>query len=96
MTDWLRAEGESVILNLYLQPGARKTEIVGQHGEALKLKLAAPPVEGKANAALLAFLAAKVGARKTAVELISGETSRLKRVRIRGVAPEAIRAALEG
>ncbi|MCX8086291.1 MAG: DUF167 family protein [Rhodocyclaceae bacterium] len=96
MTGWLRVEGERVILNLYVQPGAKKTEIVGVHGDALKLKLAAPPVEGKANAALLAFLAAQVGARKTAVEIVSGETSRLKRVRICGIAPEAIRAALEG
>jgi uncharacterized protein (TIGR00251 family) len=91
---WLRADGGSVVLTLHIQPGARKTEIVGLHGAALKIRLAAPPVDGKANAALISFIATKVGAGKTAVELISGETSRAKRVRVANVSPEQIRRLL--
>jgi uncharacterized protein len=91
MTAWLRVDGDDVILNLHIQPGAKKTEVVGLHGDALKIRLAAPPVDGKANEALLAFIAAKVGVGKTAVALVSGQTSRAKRVRIGGVsAPAAI------
>jgi uncharacterized protein (TIGR00251 family) len=84
-----------VILTLHIQPGAKKTEVAGPHGDALKIRLAAPPVDGKANAALLAFVAAKVGVGRTAVELVSGQTSRAKRVRVAGATPEAVRAALE-
>ena len=84
MTDWLKADSTGVILTLHIQPGAKKTEIVGLHGDALKIRLAAPPVDGKANAALVAFIAAKVSVCKTAVEVISGLTSRAKRVRIHG------------
>lgn len=94
MTDWLRADGDGVVLSLHIQPGAKKTEIVGLHGEFLKIRLAAPPVDGKANAALIEFLAAKVSLGRTAVSLISGETSRAKRVRISGLSGEAARAAL--
>jgi uncharacterized protein (TIGR00251 family) len=85
LTDWLRADGDGVILTLHVQPGAKKTEIAGLHGEALKIRLAAPPVDGKANAALIAFLAVKVRLGRTAISLVSGETSRAKRVRIAGV-----------
>ncbi len=85
---WLRADGDGVILTLHIQPGAKKTEVVGLHGEALKIRLAAPPVDGKANAALLAFVAERLGVSKSAVELISGQTSRAKRVRVSGMTPE--------
>lgn len=92
---WIRGDGDAVVLTLHIQPGAKKTEIVGLHGEALKIRLAAPPVDGKANAALIAFIAAKVGAGRTAVELLSGENSRAKRVRIAGMSEAAVRAALQ-
>lgn len=95
MNDWLRKDGDNVILNLHIQPGAKNTEIVGLHGDALKIRLAAPPVDGKANAALIAFIAAKVGAGRTAVEVISGQTSRAKRVRVAGIAPTDILKALD-
>lgn len=92
---WLKADGDGVILNLHIQPGAKKTEIVGLHGDALKIRLAAPPVDGKANAALVAFIAAKVGAGRTAVEVISGLTSRAKRVRVAGISPQVVMAELQ-
>mgnify|MGYP001109107721 FL=1 len=87
MDGWLHKEGDGVILDLHIQPGAKKTEVVGLHGDALKIRLAAPPVDGKANAALVAFIAAKVSLGRTAVEVISGQTSRAKRVRVAGIAP---------
>lgn len=82
---WLTADGDGVILRLHIQPGAKTTEIAGLHGEALKIRLAAPPVDGKANACLVGFLADRLGIAKTAVDLLGGESSRSKRVRVRGV-----------
>jgi uncharacterized protein (TIGR00251 family) len=95
MTPWLRSAGDDVIVSLHIQPGAKKSEVVGPHGDALKIRLAAPPVDGKANAALLAFIAEKVGAGRTAVELVSGQTSRAKRVCIRQITSQVVLAALE-
>ncbi|NLR76489.1 DUF167 domain-containing protein [Leeia aquatica] len=82
---WLRqaAPGEW-ILTLHIQPGAKRSEVVGVHGEALKIRLAAPPVDGKANAALLAFLATQLNIPQRQLELLSGETSRSKRVKVSG------------
>jgi uncharacterized protein (TIGR00251 family) len=94
--NWILAEGDGVILRLHIQPGAKKTEIAGLHGEALKIRLAAPPVDGKANASLIEFLARQLGVSKSAVELVSGETSRAKRVRIDGISADAARARLRG
>ena len=82
---WLVADGKGVTLRLHIQPGAKKTEVVGLHGEALKIRLAAPPVDGKANACLIGFLADRLGVAKSSVRLVSGESSRAKRVRIDGV-----------
>jgi uncharacterized protein (TIGR00251 family) len=95
MAEWIRSDGKGVILLLHIQPGAKKNEVVGRHGEALKIRLAAPPVDGKANEALIAYLAAKLGVGRTAVELVSGQTARAKRVRIDGVSAEEVLAALE-
>lgn len=81
---WLLADDKGVTLRLHIQPGAKKTEVVGLHGEALKIRLAAPPVDGKANACLIAFLADQLGVAKSAVELLSGDSSRAKRVRVGG------------
>ena len=91
---WLRADGDGVVLTLHIQPGAKKTEVVGLYGEALKIRLAAPPVDGKANAALIEFVARKVGVGRTAVELVSGQSSRAKRLRIAGVDALRVRSAL--
>jgi uncharacterized protein (TIGR00251 family) len=76
-----------LILELHVQPGARRTEFAGKHGERIKLRLAAPPVEGKANAALIEFLAGYFGVPRRNVTIVSGVKSRAKRVAIEG-APE--------
>lgn len=90
---WLRADGDGVVLTLHIQPGAKRSECAGTHGEALKIRLAAPPIEGRANAALIAFIAKTLDVPKSRVELVSGETSRAKRVRIEEVDAEAVRRA---
>ena len=91
---WLRQDGDAVLLTLHIQPGAKRTETAGTHGDALKIRLNAPPVDGKANEALIAFLAKLLGVPKSAVELVSGQTSRAKRVRVAGVAAAAVSKAL--
>lgn len=86
MSVWLREEaGGALILSVHVQPGAKHTGFAGRHGDALKLRLAAPPVDGKANAALCRFIAQFCGVARSSVELVSGQTSRAKRVRIVGM-----------
>ena len=74
-----------MILDLHVQPGAKRSEFAGRHGERIKLRLAAPPVDGKANAALIDFLAAYFGVPRRDVTIVSGLKSRSKRVAIEGV-----------
>jgi uncharacterized protein len=73
-----------VILELYVRPGAARTEFAGEHAGRVKLRLAAPPVDGKANAALVAFLAQYYGVAKRNVRIVAGASSRRKRVQIDG------------
>ncbi|WP_315808664.1 DUF167 domain-containing protein [Pseudomonas sp. C9-3] len=75
-------DGEDLILDCHLQPKASRDEFAGLHGERLKIRLTAPPVDGKANAHLLAFLGKAFGVPKSTVKLESGELNRQKRVRI--------------
>jgi uncharacterized protein (TIGR00251 family) len=88
---WLRVDdgGKSLLLNLHIQPGAKQTAVAGVHGEALKIRLAAPPVDGKANDCLINFLAEKLAVAKAQITLVSGASSRSKRVRVTGVSMEA-------
>jgi uncharacterized protein (TIGR00251 family) len=79
---WLRVEAGRVVLSLHVQPGAKRTEVAGLHGEALKLRLAARAVEGAANAALIQFIAEAFGVPQRQVQIVSGERSREKRVAV--------------
>ncbi len=79
---WRREDGAGLVLTLHVQPGAARTEVAGRHGDALKVRVASPPVDGKANAALLSFLAGAFDVPLRAVALLRGETSRRKVVRI--------------
>lgn len=83
--DWLRAAGDGVTLTLHIQPGAKKSGVVGIHGDALKIRLAAPPVDGKANAALIEFIATALDVSKSQVTLKSGQTSRRKVLTVQAV-----------
>ena len=80
-----------VELALHIQPRASRTELAGVHGDALKIRLAAPPVDGEANEELVRFLAKRLGVAKSSVTIVAGGTGRRKRVRIEGM--EAGRAA---
>ncbi|HAF45972.1 MAG TPA: YggU family protein [Gallionellaceae bacterium] len=84
MTEWYRRNGDILTLTLHVQPGAKRTEVAGLHGDALKLRLAAPPIEGRANEALLRFIADTFGVPLRQVELKQGGQSRHKVVAISG------------
>lgn len=82
MSAWYRWQGEDLLLTLRIQPRASRDEIAGPYGDALKVRITAPPVDGKANAHLLRYLADLFEVSPSSVELISGETGRDKRVKI--------------
>jgi hypothetical protein len=83
-----------VVLSVHVQPGAKRTGVVGAHGEAVKVRVTAPPEDGKANQAVAELLATTFGVRKGDVELLSGASSRQKRFRITGLAPDDVTARL--
>jgi uncharacterized protein (TIGR00251 family) len=82
MAVWLRRHGTFVTLALHVQPGARRTEVAGAHGDALKIRLAARPVDGKANADLIEFFASCLKRPKSSIHLVSGQSSRHKILKI--------------
>ena len=67
-SDWLHEADGRATLTLHIQPGAKKTEVVGLHGDAVKIRLAAPPVDGKANQALIGFIAERLGVSLTILQ----------------------------
>lgn len=73
-----------------VQAGASKSEIVGVQENALKVRISAPPVQGKANKVLMDFLAKELGVKKSKVEIVSGHTSRIKTIKIIGEGTEKI------
>jgi uncharacterized protein len=79
---WRREDGDALVLTLHVQPGARRTEIAGTHGDALKIRLAAPPVDGRANTALVRYLASAFGVPMRQVTLVRGDASREKVLRV--------------
>ena len=80
----LTASG-SVRISIYVQPRASRTEIVGLHGDAIKLRVAAPPVEGEANDEVVRFLAKTLGVPASSVSVVSGSSSRRKIIEVSGV-----------
>jgi len=74
-----------LILELHVQPGAKRSEFAGMHGERIKVRVAAPAVDDKANGALIEFLADYFGVPRRNVSIVSGVKSRSKRVAIEGV-----------
>ena len=77
---WLTVKNQDVIIDIHAQPGAKRSAVVGEHGGRLKIAIASPPVDGKANSTLIAFLAKTLGVSKSSVSILSGETSRQKRL----------------
>ena len=80
-------------LSIHAAPGARRTEAAGAHGQALRVRLAAPPVDGKANAALIAWAAAALGVPRAQVELLHGASGRQKVLELRFDDAAALAAA---
>ena len=90
-----QADGSSISLSVHVQPRASRTRIAGLHGDALKLCITTPPVDGKANAAVIEFLARLFKIPKTAVTLASGEASRDKRLILAGVSAAQAETVLQ-
>ena len=82
-------------LRVMVHPGAGRSEVVGQQGDALKVRVAAPPVQGRANRAVVELVADVLGAKAAQVEVESGDSSRAKRLRVTGVDPAQARKLLE-
>ena len=80
---WRRVGADgSITLTIHALPGAKRTEVAGVHGDCLKIRLAAPAVEGRANDTLIAFLAKSFGVPRRNVTLLRGESGRRKTLRI--------------
>ena len=91
---WLVASADGVALLLHCQPGAKVTRVVGQHDGRLKVALNAPAVENRANEVLVAWIAERLSVPRRQVQLVSGQTSRKKRVLVEGVSAELVKNAL--
>jgi len=87
MSSWIRIE-------VYVQPRAGKTELAGVHDGRPKIRLAAPPVDGEANAALVEFVARRLNIAKSRVRVVGGLTSRRKVLEVEGVGAHAVHEAL--
>jgi uncharacterized protein (TIGR00251 family) len=97
MTATIRRDGADVLLEVRVQPRASRNEFAGLMGERLRVRLNAPPVDGRANAALVDFVAEACGLPRARVTLDRGTTGRDKRLRLHGLAtiPPALQRALE-
>jgi uncharacterized protein (TIGR00251 family) len=85
MPDWFRVDAEgTVTLRVHAQPGARRTEVAGLHGESVKIRVAAPALEDRANEVLVDYVAQAFGVPRRAVSLVGGARSREKRLEVRG------------
>ena len=85
---------DGAILTVHIQPKASTTECVGIHGDALKIRVAAPPVDGAANEELIRFLARRLSISPTSVQIHSGAGGRHKRVLVKGINAQLVMACL--
>lgn len=93
---WISENPKGVTISILVSPRASRTEVQGEHGEFLKVRLAAPPVEGAANEELIEFLARKLSVRKTEISLVSGPTSKRKVLFISSITAKLVQARLCG
>ena len=82
------------LLTIHVRPGAPRTAVAGPLGDAVKIRLAAPPVDGAANDELVRFLAERLRVARADIEIVRGRTARRKQVRVRGLTAAAVRARL--
>jgi uncharacterized protein len=90
----IEESADGVRVRLRIQPRSSRNEVAGLHGDAVKIRLSAPPVDGAANAALVDFLAEKLGVARSTIRLVSGQTSRSKVVAIEGLRMDEVAARL--
>lgn len=88
-------KNNGIVITVKVVPGSSKSEIVGRHGTMLKVKVAAPPEKGKANKALIEFLAKRLNLKKTELEITSGHTGSVKQVFLAGASAEAVESMYE-
>lgn len=81
--EFVRPHPEGLVLKIFVLPRSSKNMLAGRHGDALKIKLTAPPVEGAANKMCLTFLAQRLGLPKSSLEIVSGHTGRKKLILVR-------------
>lgn len=93
---YIRSQSDSILLSVKLQPRASADEIAGPQGNELRIRVTAPPVDSAANEALVRFLAEVLDCPRSQVQLVRGQTSRHKVLKIYGVEPEAVVARLGG
>lgn len=93
-SDWVVSLGSGSRLTLHIQPRGSRNAVEGLHGDALKVRLTAPPVDGAANEALIRFLAEMLGCSRSALTLTSGATSRRKTIEVTGLDPAEVRKRL--
>lgn len=95
---WYRVSGAETTIQVRAEPGARRTGVVGLHGDCIKIRLASPPADGRANACLIEFLSACFEVRKNQVQITRGLAARRKTVRVLGSAldPVALREPGQG
>lgn len=91
----LAVDGGS-LLRIHVQPRASRTEVAGRHGDALKVRLKSPPVDGAANEELLRFLAGMLEVPRATLSLVRGGSSRAKTIQVTGLDPAAVLGRLEG
>ncbi len=85
----------TAVVRLHVQPGAGKTVVVGRHGDSIKVRVAAPPEGGRANEAVVALVAQTFDAKLASVRVVSGESSRSKRVQVDGISLAEVDRCLE-
>ncbi len=91
MSEWCRAAAEGVRIDLLVTPRASRSELAGLAADRLRVRVAAPPVDGAANEELVRFLAGALGVPRAAVEVVAGAAGRRKTALVRGVSEGAVR-----
>ena len=89
---WYQIGRDGLTIHIQAQPGAKRTEVVGLYGESIKVRLASPPVDGKANECLIEFLARRLGVRRGQISIARGMSSRRKSVYVAatGLQPDVL------
>ena len=85
---WYQLSRDGASIHIHAQPGAKRTEVAGLHGDCIKLRLASPPMDGKANECLIEFLARRLGVKRSQLSITRGMSSRRKTVHVAAVGVE--------